>query len=59
MLVHSKKQALFEVLLFDEALVEVLAEYSDYSNIFLVENAAKLPENTGINEYTINLKEGK
>ena len=59
MLMHSKKQAQVRALLFDKALTEVLAEYSDYSNIFLAENAAKLPENTGINKHAIKLEEGK
>ena len=34
-------------------------EYSDYSDIFSAENAAKLLENTGINEHTIELEESK
>ena len=57
--VHSKKQAQVKALLFDKASTEVLAEYSNYSNIFLMENAAKLPENTKINEHAIKLEEGK
>ena len=46
-------------LLFDEAPTEVLAEYSDYSNVFSTENAAELPENTEMNEHAIKLEEGK
>ena len=57
--VHFKKQAQVGALLFDEALTEVPAEYSDYSNVFSAENAAELPENTEINEHAIELKEGK
>ena len=49
MLVHFEKQA----------LIKVLAEYSNYSNVFSAENAAKFPENTGINKYAIKLKKGK
>ena len=56
---HSKKQAQVGVLLFDKALTEVLAEYSNYNNVFSAENAAELPDNLGMNEYTIKLKEGK
>ena len=56
MSVHSEKQAQVRALLFDEALTEVPAEYSNYSNVFLVENVAELPENTGINEHAIKLK---
>ena len=46
-------------LLFDEALTKVLAQYSDYINVFLAENVAELSENTGINEHVIDLKESK
>ena len=56
---HSKKQAQVGALFFDEALIEVPAEYSDYSNIFSAENVAELPKNTGINEHAIELEEGK
>ena len=45
-------------LLFAKAPTKVLAEYSDYSNVFSVENVVKLPENTEMNEYTIKLEEG-
>ena len=57
--VHSKRQAQVGALLFDKAPTKVLAEYSDYSDVFSVENAAELPENTGINEHAIELEEGK
>ena len=57
--VHSKKQAQIGALLFDKAPIEILAKYFNYSNIFLVENAAELPENTGINEHAIKLEEDK
>ena len=57
--VHSKKQAQIGVLLFDKALIEVLAEYSDYNNVFSAENAVEFPENTKINEYAIKFKENK
>ena len=46
-------------LLFNEALTKILAEYSNYSNVFLAENTAELPENTGINKHAIKLKKGK
>ena len=75
MLVHSERQAQIEAeahidaqgqsgaqvgaLLFDEAPTEVPAEYSDYSDVFSAENAAELPENTGMNEHAIELEEGK
>ena len=34
-------------------------KYSNYNNIFLIENVAKLLKNTRINKYAIKLKEGK
>ena len=57
--VHSKKQAQVRVLLFDKAFTKVLIEYSDYNNVFLVENAVKLSENTRINEHAIELEKDK
>ena len=57
--VYFKRQAQVGVLLFDKALTEILEESSDYSNIFLAENAAELPENIRINEHAIKLEEGK
>ena len=57
--VYSEKQAQVGALLFNEAFTEVLAKYSDNSNIFSVENAAELPENTGMNKHAIKLEEGK
>ena len=56
---HFKKQAQVEALLFDKAFIKVLVEYSDYSNVFLAENTAELPENTGINKHAIELEKGK
>ena len=57
--VHSKKQDQVGALIFNEAPTEVPIEYSDYSNVFLVENMSELPENTGINKHAINLEENK
>ena len=56
---HSEKQAQVGALLFNEAPIEVPAEYSDYSNVFSAKNAAELLENIGINEHAIELKEDK
>ena len=55
----AQNKAQVGALLFDKVLTEVLAEYSDYSNFFSVENAAELPENTRMNEHAIKLEEGK
>ena len=57
--IDSKKQAQVGALLFDKAITEVLAEYSNYNNVFLAKNTVELSENTGINKYIIKPKEGK
>ena len=56
---HSKKQAQVRVLLFDKASIEVSAEYCNYNDVFLANNAAKLLENIRINKYTIKLEKNK
>ena len=56
---HSERQAQIEALLFGEAFTKVLAEYFNYSNMFSVENAAELLENTRMNKYAIKLEEDK
>ena len=56
----SGKEVVVRVaLLFDETPIEVPVEYSDYCNVFSAENAAELPENTGMNEHAIELEKGK
>ena len=73
--VHSKRQAQIEAkahidaqgqseaqvgaLIFNEAPIKVPTEYSNYSDVFSAENAAELPENTGMNEHAIELEENK
>ena len=63
--VHSERQAQIQdkaqvgVLLFDEAPTDVSAKYSNYSDVFSAENVTELPENTEMNEHTIELEEGK
>ena len=60
MSIYFKKQAQIKaqvgVLLFNQALTEVSAEYSNYSNVFLVEYVAELLENIKINKHAIKLK---
>ena len=57
--VYFKKQAKDGALLFDKAFTKILAEYSNYSNIFSVENAIKLLENIRINKHAIILEKSK
>ena len=63
--VHFERQAQIQdkaqvgALLLEKAFTKVLAEYSDYSNVFSAENAAELPKNTEMNEHAIELEEDK
>ena len=52
-LVYSKKQAHIRALIFDKALTKVLAQYSNYSNVYSAENTRELLENTRINKHAI------
>ena len=56
---HSKKQVLIKVLLFNQAPTKVLAKYFNYSNVFLTEYVIKLPKNIELNEHTIQLEKSK
>ena len=60
---HSKRQTQIEAqvraLLFNKALTEILAEYSNYYNVFSAEYAVEFLKNTGMNKHPIKLKEGK
>ena len=60
---YFKKQAQInnqiKVLFFNKASTEVLAKYSNYSNIFSIEYPAELPDNTRINKHTIKLEGSK
>ena len=46
-------------LIFNKALTEVLTKYFNYNNVFLAENVAELPENTGMNVHAFELEEDK
>ena len=35
--------------------VTILAEYSDYTDVFSPDSVAELPEHTGVNDHPINL----
>ena len=56
---RAQKRVQVGALIFDEAPAKVLAKYLYYSNVFLMENVAELPENTEINEHAIKLEKGK
>ena len=56
-LIQNKAQV--GALLYDKAPIEAPAKYLDYHDFFSAENAAELPNNTGINEHTIKLEKSK
>ena len=55
--IHSSRQAQVAALTSKET--EILAEYSDFSNVFSLDSAAELPEHIGINDHPINLLDDK
>ena len=57
MAIYSTQKAQSALLLVEE--VTVLAEYADFVNVFSKKLAEVLPEQTGINEHAIKLKEDK
>ena len=59
MTIYSSHIALISILKHVEALIKVLIKQDDYVNIFLFDLAIKLPENTSINQYAIELEKDK
>ena len=59
MIIYFKKKAQIGALLFDNAFIKILAEYSNYNNIFFVENVTELPKNSKRNKHFIKLKKDK
>ena len=57
--VYFEKRAQIRALLFNKAPTEVSVEYSDYNDVFSVENISKLPKNTKINKHAIKLEKDK
>ena len=57
--IKAQSKAQVRALLFNKTLMTVSAYYSNYSNVFSVENAAKLPKYIEINDHVIELKKGK
>ena len=55
----NQGRARIGALLFDKPSTVFLAKYSNYNNFFLVENAAKFLNNSGINNYIIKLEKNK
>ena len=59
MLIHLSCAPLLAFMQKDKATTEISSEYTDYSVVFLFDLAMELSENTGINEYVIELVESK
>ena len=59
MAVHPSWTAQIKLLKANEAPTTVPTKYSDNTDVFSSEFAAELPEHTGINDHTIELKDGK
>ena len=61
--VHSKRKAQIKAqigaLVFEKAFTKILAEYSNYNNVFSLKNAIKHLVHTGINKHAIKLEEDK
>ena len=59
MTIHLLQKAQIAALKQDEALIKVLAKYSDFWNVFLEKEALVLPKQTNLNEHAIKLKKDK
>ncbi len=57
--IHLSQIAQIVALQWGKAPTEIPAEYSDYTDVFSLDLAMELPENTGMNEHAIELIEGK
>ena len=57
--IEAQSGAQVGALLFDKAPTEILAEHSDYSNVFSAKNAVEFLKNNKMNKYAIKLEKGK
>ena len=57
--VQGLNKPILTALQWDKVLIEISAKYSDYAEVFFLELAIGLLENTGIIEYTIELIDSK
>lgn len=56
---QGQSKAQIRALIFDKTSTFVLAEYSNYSKVFLAEYVVELLEHNGMNDHAIKLKKGK
>ncbi len=59
MTIHPSQAAQIATLQWHKALTKIPAKYSDYADVFSLDLAMELSENIGMNEYAIELIEGK
>ena len=57
--IHLSQAPLLAALQQDKAPIKIPSEYIDYTNVFSLDLAMQLPENTSINKHAIELIEGK
>ena len=57
--VHPCRRPQVSGLIVEKATTKVLAEYSDFADVFSPDLASKLPEHTGINDHVIELVDGQ
>ncbi len=57
--IHPFQAAQRAALQWDKVLIEILAKYSNYADVFFLELAMELRKNTGMNEHAIELIDGK
>ena len=57
--VHPSRRPQVSGLIAEEAPTKILAEYSDFADVFSPDLASKLPEHTGINDHAIELVDGQ
>lgn len=57
--IHLSREVQMGALLANKAPTQVLAKYSNYADVLSSDLAMELPEHTSINDYAIDLVEGK
>ena len=57
--IKTQVKAQIKTLLFNKTPTTILVEYSNYSNVFIIENISKFPKYFGINNYAIKLEKNK
>lgn len=58
-LIHLVRGAQIALLLAEKTPTKILAEYSDYANVFSSDLTIELPKNTDMNNHTIELEDDK